>query len=378
MILRGLLLLIAGSVLIAGEVRGVWVARDSLTTPETFKRTIERLAEANFNAVFVNVWSRGYPLWPSKVFERETGLMIDPEFRGRDVMAECLEYATPLGLACVPWVEYGFVAGYSGYYPGDGGKGPVFDRHPEWLAKTRSGNDAFAVSGTKENFFWLAHTNAEAQAWLIDLMVELATKYRIDSIEFDRARYPQLDCGYDEATRALYAKEHNGAALPENVSARAWMLWRARKLNDFVLTLARKVKAVDWRMMITNAPITYPYGLEMFAQDYPTWLVEGAVDYVSPQIYRADLATFVRELDNNLRFLKDSSRLVPGIDITNSKSAEMLIRMIEATRERGLAGVVIWYYTGLVSTGALEKLKETVYAEKASLPWRSSQLQSLP
>ncbi|MCX6610360.1 MAG: family 10 glycosylhydrolase [Acidobacteria bacterium] len=359
----------------AGEVRGVWVARDSLTTPETLKQTIERLAEANFNAVFVNVWSRGYPLWPSKVFERETGLTIDPEFRGRDVMAECLQYATPLGLVCIPWVEYGFVAGYSGYYPGASRKGPVFDRHPEWLAKTKAGVDAFPVSGTKENFYWLAHTNPEAQAWLIDLMVELATNYKIDSIEFDRARYPQLDCGYDDVTRAIYARENDGKEPPSNVEDRPWKLWRARKLNEFIKTLSQKVKAVDWRITLTNAPITCPYGLETFAQDYPAWLKESSVDFISPQIYRADLATYIRELDNNLKYLPDSSRLVPGIDITNSKNPEVLVQMIEASRARSLPGVVIWYYSGLVSTGALEKLKETIFAEKASLPWRSSQLQ---
>ncbi len=369
------LILCLASASFAGELRGVWVARDSLTTPETLKRTIERLADANFNAVFVNVWSRGYPLWPSKIFERETGLTIDPEFRGRDVIAECLEYATPLGLACIPWVEYGFVAGYSGYHPGESGKGPVFDRHPEWLAKTKSGVDAFPVSGTKENFYWLAHTNPEAQAWLIDLMVEIATNYKIDSIEFDRARYPQLDCGYDDVTRAMYARENDGKEPPSNVEDRSWKLWRARKLNDFVKILSNRVKAVDWRITLTNAPITYPYGLETFAQDYPAWLKENSVDFVSPQIYRADLATFIRELDNNLRYLPDTSRLVPGIDITNSKSTEILIQMIEATRARNLPGVVIWYYTGLVSTGALEKLKETIFAVKASLPWRSSQLQ---
>lgn len=369
---------LAGTLTAGSELRGVWVARDSLGSSEALRTTIERLAGANFNAVFVNVWSRGYTLWPSKVFERETGLTIDPAFRGRDVMAECLEYATPLGLACIPWLEYGFVGGYSGYHPGPGGKGPLFERHPEWLARTRAGNDAFPVAGTRDFFYWMSHTHPEAQQFLIDLMVELATNYAVDSIEFDRARYPQLDCGYDDFTRELYARENNGQPPPENPNQRSWMLWRARKLNDFMLRLSRQVKAVDWRMTITNAPITYPYGLEMFAQDYPTWLREGAVDFASPQIYRPNLDSYTRELDNNLRFLPDRSRLVPGIDITNSKDPEVLIQMIQSTRERGLPGFVIWYYNGLVSSGALERLKETVFAEKASLPWRSSQLWARP
>jgi uncharacterized lipoprotein YddW (UPF0748 family) len=360
------------------ELRGAWVARDSLQNKESLREAIEKLAEANFNAVLVNVWSRGYPLWPSKVFERETGILIDPAFAGRDVIAECLEAASPLGVACIPWAEYGFVAGYSGYFPGESKKGPIFDRHPDWLAKTRAGEDAFPVSGTRESFYWLAHAHPDAQAWLIELMVEIAKNYKVDSIEFDRARYPQLDCGYDDKTREIYAAEHDGRSPPENERDRAWMNWRARKLNEFSSRLAKAVKAVDWRITITNAPITYPYGFEMFLQDYPAWLKDGSVDFVSPQIYRADVPSFTRELDNNIRFLPDTSRLVPGVDITNSRDPNVLIRMIEEARTRNLPGNIIWYYQSLISTGSLERLKATVYLEKASLPWRTSQFQPIP
>jgi hypothetical protein len=91
-------------------------------------------------------------------------------------------------------------------------------------------------------------------------------------------------------------------------------------------------------------------------------------------LYRPTAEAFLSELNSNLRFVADASRLVPGIDITNSKNPEVLIRMIELCREKGLGGIVIWYYNGLVSTNSLERLRQTVFSEKAPLPWRSSQL----
>jgi uncharacterized lipoprotein YddW (UPF0748 family) len=133
----------------AVEFRGVWVARDSLTTRERLKETLAALADANFNAVFINCWSRGYPLWPSDVFERETGQRIDPAFVGRDILTEAIEEAKPLGIAVFPWFEYGFVGGYSEYFPGEGKRGLVFDRHPEWLAATRDGSSQFPVGGAR-------------------------------------------------------------------------------------------------------------------------------------------------------------------------------------------------------------------------------------
>ena len=72
----------------AQEHRGTWIARDALATKESLAEAMEALASNNFNVVYVNAWSRGYPLWPSQVFSNHTGIAIDPTFAGRDIMAE--------------------------------------------------------------------------------------------------------------------------------------------------------------------------------------------------------------------------------------------------------------------------------------------------
>ena len=351
------------------ELRGVWVARDSLGSREQIRDVMQSLADANFNAAFVNVWSRGYPLWPSDVFERETGLRIDPGYAGRDILREAIEEAKPFGIAVIPWVEYGFVAGFSGYFPGEGRRGPIFDRHPEWLAKTRAGEVRFPIAGGGD-FFWMTHAHPEVQEFLIQLMEELARNYDVPAIEFDRARYPQLDCGYDDVTRERYGQENGGAAVPESATDSRWVRWRADNLNRFLLRMSQRVKAIDWRILMTNAPVVFPYGYATFAQDYPAWMKEGSSDFISPQIYRADVAQYERELDQQVRNLGDARRLVPGIDITNSKSGENLAEQIRRTRERGTRGVVVWYYQALKALNAFDTLKSSVFAEKAPLPWR--------
>ena len=184
------------------EVRGVWIARDSLGSRAEIRATMQQLAEANLNLALVNVWSRGYPLWPSRVFERETGLLIDPGYQGRDVLAEAIEEAAPYGISVMPWFEYGFVGGFSGYFPGPGGRGPIFERHPDWLAKTLNGETRFPLS-SGGYFYWMAQTRPEVQEFVIELMEEVLRNYAVAGLQFDRARYPQLDCGYDDFTSAL-------------------------------------------------------------------------------------------------------------------------------------------------------------------------------
>ena len=255
-----ILLLIATSPLFAqprAEVRGVWVDRSSLVSRDEIRATMQQLASANFNIAFINVWSRGYPLWASKVFERETGILIDPDFVGRDVMREAVEEGKAAGIEAVPWPEYGFIGGWSGYLPSVSGKGPIFDRHPDWLAKTRSGDDRFTAPGG--SFYWMVHTRPDVQKFLLDLMEELARNYEVSGIQFDCARYPQLDCGYDDYTIQLYQSEHNGTAPPSDPANTAWVRWRADKNNAFVNDLAKRLKSVNRLFQISNAPGVYPF-----------------------------------------------------------------------------------------------------------------------
>lgn len=345
------------------EIRGVWVDRAPLASRESIRAMLDDLKDANFNAVFVDIWSRGYPLWKSAVFEKHTGVATDPFYGDRDVLAEVIEEARPRGLAVIPWAEYGFVIGYTG------GKAPLKEAHPDWLARRKDGSTEFSWAGTTKSY-WIAHSHPEGQQFLLELMRELAANYDVPAIEFDRARYPELDCGYDDATKALYAAEHNGASPPADEQDKEWMRWRADKLNAFIVQLGKTFKSANWRILSTNAPIVYNYSYVNFLQEYPAWMKAGALDFVSPQIYRGDVDGFIRELDKQMDALGgDGTRLAPGLDVTNG-GTEVLIRQIEICRERALPGVVIWYYGGLVQKGALGRLKETVFAVPAALPWK--------
>jgi uncharacterized lipoprotein YddW (UPF0748 family) len=352
------------------EIRGVWVARDSLGSRERIAETMENLKNANFNAAFVNVWSRGYPLWQSDVFERLTGARTDPDYADRDVLQEAIDEAKSRGLAVVPWAEYGLAAWWAGRGPAET-RGPILDARPQWIAQRRDGSVDFVWGGTSRAY-WLAHANLEAQQFMIDLMAELAANYEVPAIQFDRARYPELDCGYDDATRARYAADHDGGRTPDDPKDPEWMRWRADKLNEFVAEMTRQVKAANWRVLMTNAPIVFDYSYRNFLQEYPAWWKQKALDFVSPQIYRANAEAYERELDLQIHALEqDASRLVPGIDVTNV-TAETLVRAIEITREKRLPGFVVWYYGGLANPAknALEKLRESVLAQPAALPWK--------
>jgi len=347
------------------ELRGTWFAwaGSNVPTKANITQTMEDLAAANFNLVYFDVWRYGYPYYQSQQFQDIAGISTDPyQLEGRDILMEAVAEAHRVGLQIEAWFEFGFVSGV-------GANDHIKQARPEWFAQKRNGSTDF-----DNNFQWLSHCNSEAQDFLIGLCTEVARNYDVDGIELDRIRYPGLDCGYDSATVALYASEHNGNAPPTNIADAAWMSWRAEKLTQFMAACYDSIKAVNPDLMVSNAPIVYPYGYSNFCQDWRPWINEGYLDNVAPQVYRATNTQYTYDLDIQLAYVNDNQLVYPGITtmVNNDMVAEdEFLAMIATTRARGLQGHVIWYHLPALVTYA-QALIDGPYALPASIPGRDS------
>ena len=131
------------------EVRAVWVARDGLTSRQQIAATLDQLAAANLNVVCVNCWSRGFTIHPSSVLQAACGQSQDPGFLGRDPLAEFVLEAHRRGIEVEAWFEYGFMFGWSGWYAGPSGTGPV-------LAAPAMNDSMYAQEATGRNVAALA------------------------------------------------------------------------------------------------------------------------------------------------------------------------------------------------------------------------------
>ena len=366
----------------AQELRGTWIARNSLTSKEAIAIAIDSLAKNNFNVVYINLWSRGYPLWQSEVFKNETGLWIDPQYQGRDVLAETISEAHRHGIHVEAWFEYGLVGGWSGNQPA-GVKGPIFQAHPDWVARKQNGTE---IDGS--NFYWMAHTRPDAQNFLIAMCTEIARKYDLDGIELDRIRYSSLEYGYDTYTDSLYKAEHNGTAPPTNTSDPVWLRWRADKLNGFTARAYDSIKSVNPHINVSNAPSLYSSSsytsYNSYCQDWAWWVNNDKIDNVQVQMYVGSAATMSNILDYiNNSLTSRKSKIFPAIAIIpngNPLALTEVGNMIATTRQKGYGGNAIWYYTDL--TGVFPYLKANFYQSKTHPPfspvdWRTVN-QTLP
>lgn len=355
------LLFCFGSFLLGAEaeLRGVWFAWAGSDVPTNahIAQAMDALAEANFNCVYVDVWRYGYPYFKSETFYKYTGIYTDPAVGNRDILAEMVAEGHRAGLEVEAWFEAGFMAT-------QGSNNHLYQAKPEWFAQDCKGNvPTFGAGGMS-----LSHTHPEVWQFLIDLTQDVIRNYDVDGVEFDRVRYPSLNCGYDSTTRALYKTEHNNEEPPDNIEDPAWIQWRADKLTEFVSVFYDSIKATHPNIIVSNAPL--PWGYEQFCQDWVTWANHGLLDAVQVQMYNSTNDAFVWRLDRERVKMTDQSILYPGI---STASPQELIKMINATRERNLKGNVIWYHRPLIEDGSyLPALKTSVYDQKADIPYREA------
>jgi uncharacterized lipoprotein YddW (UPF0748 family) len=360
----------------AQELRGTWIARNSLTSKDILAAAMDSIAANNFNTVYINAWSRGYPLWQSDVFFSHTGIKIDPTYSNRDILAEAIAEGHKRGLHVEAWFEYGFVGGWTGnQLPGK--KGPIFDPHPDWVAKKNDGTEI-----DNSNFYWMIHTHPEVQDFLIALSTEVARNYDIDGIELDRIRYSSLQYGYDYYTDSLYRSEHNGNPPPENFSDTSWLRWRADKLNEFMARAYDSIKAVSPNVNVSNAPSLYSSSgyssYNSFAQDWIWWVNNNKVDNVQVQSYVgssssfSSILTYLRTLVNNQDKVFPSFAVKPGGNVLTTQEA---INFVNVVRSKEFKGTSIWYFTDLAPYFA--PLKAEVFSEKTYPPYTSADWRDL-
>ncbi|MEM8526362.1 MAG: family 10 glycosylhydrolase [Bacteroidota bacterium] len=328
------------------STRGIWLTNvdsEVLFSEKGIQEAVDLCAKYGFNTIYTVVWNRGYTLYPSEMMERMFGVRIDPKVKGRDPLQELIDYAHMKDIRVIAWFEFGFS---SSYEEEDGGY--LLRQKPEWSALDMKGE---LVS--KNGFQWMNAFDPEVQNFISALLKEVVQNYEVDGIQGDD-RLPAVPstAGYDSLTVAAYQAEF-GTAPPRDYRDTVWVNWRAQKLNDYACELYHELKELDSDLIISMAPSIYPWSKEEYLQDWVTWVVEGCVDEIIPQIYRYDIDNYEAELENIVSTQiteGDLDKLSVGILLKVGDyypSPEFLQAMIDANRTNGVEGEVFFFYEGL-------------------------------
>ena len=304
---------------------------------------VAELAEAGFNTLYPNVWSRGStfhrsafaPLEPALAQASSTGSK-----RQLDPICRMTAAAHRRGMQVIPWFEYGLME------PADAA---VVRQHPDWVLEASDGSSSVNMHG--KAMVWLNPAHPGVRQRLIGLIGEIVQRCSVDGIQLDDHFAWPVDLGYDAYTRALY-RQDTGNDPPLNASDRTWMTWRRHRLTDLLRELRQVLKSKGTgRAYVSLSPGPFRFAYNKWLQDWELWSLGGLIDELVVQNYAYSVAGFAKDL-NQPALVKASGWGIPvEIGILagfggRTTPMEDLSQRVQIANARG-HGVIYFYWEGL-------------------------------
>src|SRR4029450_1885479 len=185
------------------ETRALWVLRTSLTSPESIATMVQTARSSGFNTLLVQVRARGDAYFSSTLEPRADDLRRQPA--SFDPLAAVLSAAHAVDLKVQAWINVNFISSAAEL--------PLASthlvlRHPEWLMVPRDlVQDLARVDETSPGYVgkiarWTRTQSTgveglyaspivpEATDHLTNVVRDLVSRYDVDGVHLDYARYP--------------------------------------------------------------------------------------------------------------------------------------------------------------------------------------------
>lgn len=332
---------------------GVWLTNSPSPlyySVALLERSVADLADAGFNTLYPNVWSRGTTFHRSTLAPMEPALEQAIKRGGAplDPICQLAGAAHRRGLRTIPWFEYGLME------PADSA---VVRAHPDWVLQRSDGSSLYALHGAdlqrsplRDLRVWLNPAHPGVKARFIGLIQELVTRCPVDGIQLDDHFAWPVDLGYDSFTRSLYRQE-TGSEPPELSTDRAWMRWRRQQLTALLRELRQSLPQQPRPLLISVSPGPFRFAYNHWLQDWELWALGGLIDELVVQNYAYSVAGFARDL-NQPALVKARSWGLPveigilagfGGRTTPISTLEQTVAMAQAAGH----GVIYFYWEGL-------------------------------
>ena len=373
---------------VAREFRGVWIATvaniDWPSKPglsvEGQKRELtailDRAVKLNLNAVVFQAGPTCDAMYDSKLVPWSyylTGVMGRAPTPYYDPLAFAVEEAHKRGLELHAW--------FSPYRAGHPSQKPPFATNH--VSRIRP--DLVRKFG---GLLWLDPGEKDAQDFSLNVIMDVVRRYDIDGVHFDdRLGYPEADAEVpknsdfpDDATWKHYLA--GGGKMSRDD-------WRRENVNTFVHRVYDAIKSVKPWVKFGIAPsgiwqqgnppqIRGRSAYAVLYTDSRKWLMNGWLDYCSPQLYWA-IAPPEQSFPVLLKWWAEQNpkhrNVWPGLDAekTGGKwNAEEIVNQINITKQQsaGAAGAVLYSAKCLMedSGGLATALTRGVYSKPALVP----------
>jgi uncharacterized lipoprotein YddW (UPF0748 family) len=372
-----------------GEIRALWVVRDSMTSPQKIRNTIAMAKKYGFNTLFVQVRGRGDAYYHSNIEPRAEDLAHQPaDF---DPLGLAISEGHKAGLEVHAWMCTFFVW-HKARHPYSSQH--VVNQHPEWLVQDKNGNIRITPGHDIEGAF-LDPALPEVRAYTRDVFLDLVKNYAVDGIHFDYVRFPSCDYSFSRASLAAFrdylipklsendiayadAKAANNRLAWYYLFPREWMEWRQSLVTETVRDIAEEAHQIHPGIIVSAAVFpNYRVASVDKGQAWHDWLREGILDAACPMTYNRSTPVFGAQV-------KDAIANSYGKPIIAGVGAWQIpvwsaIAKGQVSRQLGAGGVNLFSYNDVTRDGRTERylahVRNYLFTSRSAPPnWRRGTL----
>ncbi|MEZ2317518.1 MAG: family 10 glycosylhydrolase [Microcoleus sp.] len=282
---------------VGSEIRAVWLDRGTIVAARSeqgLAAVFDRLAAAGINTVFFETLNAGYPIYPSQVAPQQNPLTV-----GWDPLESGVKLAHERGMELHAWIwtfatgnkRHNTLIGKPSSYPG-----PVLSAYPNWANIDNKGR----IQHINDGKFYLDPANPEARSYLLRIINEIASRYKVDGLQLDYIRYPFQDdnagftYGYGAAARQQF--QQLTGVDPMRISPndgnlwRQWVEFKTNQINSFVGEVSQLLRRNYPRTILSVAVFPHPPSQRIYKiqQNWEVWARQGIVDLIVPMTYALD------------------------------------------------------------------------------------------
>ncbi len=295
------------------DIRGLWIIRDELTSPQRIERILDIAEKGGFNTLFLQVRGRGYAFYRSSIVPRCPLIAIGDSLMNEfDPLEFAAKKAHERGFKVHAWLNVLFTWSRA-EEPEDSHH--ILLTNPQWFMvgcdNTRPlGNSFEMVSGTG---WYLSPGIPEVRHYFTTIVREIIDNYDVDGIHLDYIRYPSEKFDFHPTVRIEYSKLYGIDPLQivtSQTTVKAgneqttelntntignWYEFRSQKVTQMVEAISQTIQQKKRSIMLSCAvkpQLDEAYVL--FGQDWACWLNDGLVDFVCPMNYTNNIKILLK------------------------------------------------------------------------------------
>lgn len=361
-----------------GEVRAMWVVRDTLTSPQKIRNAVALAKKYHFNTLFVQVRGRGDAFYNSRFEPRSEELSDQPaDF---DPLQLAIDEGHKAGLEVHAWMDTFFVwhRARRPYSPQH-----VLNQHPDWLVQDQSGHTTTVAQPDCEGAF-LDPALPEVREYTKRVFLDVVTRYNVDGIHFDYVRFPCDRFSFSRRDLGLFRDwlapqlSANDVQYADGKAAHSrlawyylypeqWKTWRRSVVTAAVREIADAAHTAKPGLIVSAAVFAnYTVASRDKGQAWHEWLRDGFLDAACPMAYN-------RSTDLVGRQIRDAVASSSGRPIIGGVGAWQIpagsaIAKGQLYRALGAGGINLFSYDDVTREGRTEAYLAKIGAHLFNTP----------